>query len=35
MHVLVIPTHWESRAVLKALPGAVRDPEQDIPNWPT
>jgi len=31
--VLIIPTRWESRAVLKALPGALLEPRWDIPAW--
>jgi len=33
MRILVIPTHWESRAVLKSLPGAVHEPGWDVPAW--
>ncbi len=33
MRVLIIPTHWESQAVLKLLPGAVLKPGWDVPTW--
>jgi len=31
--IVVIPTHMESQTVLKALPGAVPEPEWDVPAW--
>ncbi|MDY7080297.1 MAG: hypothetical protein SXV54_25725 [Chloroflexota bacterium] len=33
MRVLILPTRWESRAVLKSLSGAAPDPEWDVPTW--
>ena len=33
LRVLVIPTRWESQAVLKALSGAAPEPGWDIPAW--
>jgi len=31
--VLITPTRWESRAVLKSLPGALPEPGWDVPAW--
>jgi hypothetical protein len=31
--VLVVPTRWESRAVLRSLPGANPETEWDVPAW--
>lgn len=33
MRLLIIPTRWESRAVLRSLPGAAREPGWDVPAW--
>jgi len=31
--VLIVPTRWETKAVLRSLPGARPDPAWDIPAW--
>jgi nucleoside phosphorylase len=35
MHVLIVPTRWETEVVLGALPGAVPEPGWDVPAWRT
>ena len=33
MRILILPTRWESRAALRSLPGALPEPEWDVPTW--
>ena len=33
MLVMIVPTRWETEAVLRSLPGAVPDPAWEVPAW--
>lgn len=35
MRLVIIPTRWESQAVLQSLPGAQPQPTWDVPAWRT